>query len=368
MRKSLLAALLLVACGDDAPPIAIDLPASDRAVCVALGADYENGVGTLAAVGLPSLSVLEDLIPGAVSGDAVLRVFGRKLYVVNRSVANVTIIDPTTRPWSVEAQFSTGQNSNPQDVALAGDRLYVTRYNAPEVQVWDLSAGTPAAPVASIDLGAQDVDGVPNASSIWIEGGRAYVALGLLDTGTPPRARGKGKVAVIDTATNTLATTLELVHENPFDFMVARGDRLIVSTVPDFFGSAGCLEQIVPGPTPRVEPCLVENSAIMGLIGSIAVGPSETYLAVSRYDVDFKQTAQIRRLDAAGALMPVAMTPPTQIPTDVAYSPTGHLLYRDDAVKALRVIDLATSTEITTAPLDIGLPPAYVNALACLPL
>jgi hypothetical protein len=66
--------------------------------------------------------------------------------------------------------------------------------------------------------------------------------------------------------------------------------------------------------------------------------------------------------------MPVAMTPPTQIPTDVAYAPTNHLVYSDVTGGGLRVIDLATGSEITTAPLAIGLTPVTANAIACLPL
>jgi hypothetical protein len=267
----------------------------------------------------------------------------------------------------VRHQFSTGAATFPQDVALAGDRLYVSLYKAPEVQVWDLSGATPAAPAATIDLSALDEDGVPNASSVVVHGNRAYVTLDLLDTAMFPRPRGKGLVAVIDTATNTLATTLELRYDNPYDFMVVRGDRLVVATFDDFSGTKGCLEQIVVGAEPRVEDCLVENRDVMGTISSIAVGPSETYLAVSAFDVDFNQTASVRRLDAAGALMPAAMTPDTQIPTDVAYAPTGHLVYADLAGGGLRVLALASGLELTTAPLDIGLGPAAANALACLP-
>ena len=356
------------ACGGSDAAVMTDLPATDTALCVALGADYRNNVGTMAVVGLPSLTVIKDMVPNAISGDPVMRLYGRKLYVVNRSVNNVTIIDPTTKPWSVEAQFSTGDNSNPQDVALAGTRAYVPLYNKKDVQVWELGGGTPTAPVASVDLASYDEDGVPNANSVVVHDGRAYVTLDLLDTQMFPQPRGKGKVAVIDTATNQVATTLELQYTNPYDFMVVRGDRLIVSTFADFSGTLGCLEQIVPGAQPRVESCLVENTAVMGVINSIAVGPTETYLAVSAFDADFNQTAQLRRVNASGTLMPNAMTPEAHIPTDVAYSPSGHLVYSDVAGGGIRVLDATTGTELTTTALDIGLTPATANAIACLTL
>jgi hypothetical protein len=363
--KILVTCISGVACGGSGSPGPVALPGSDQALCVALGADYASGVGTLAVLGLPSLTVVKDVLPAAISGDPVLRAHGGKLYVVNRSTANVTVVDPTD--WTVQAQFSTGAGSNPQDVALDGSFAWVTLYNRPEVQVWDLAAAAPAAPVAAVDLSVYDIDGVPNANSIAIVEGRAYVTLDLLDTGMFPRPRGKGKVVVIDTASRQIVTALDLQYENPYDFMFVRNDRLIVATFADFSGTLCCLEQIVPGAEPRVEACLVENTQVMGIINSIAVGPTETYLAVSSFDADFNQTAQIRRLAADGTLASDPMTPAEQVPTDVAWAPTGHLVYSDWKAGGLRVLDLAQGREISPGALDIGLPPATANAIACLP-
>lgn len=371
MRKiSILSLIMMAACGgDDGPSVSSDLlPATDKALCVALGADYRNNVGTLAVVGLPSLTVLKDVVPNAISGDPVLRIFGKKLYVVNRTQANITVIDPTTQPWTVKGQFSTGEGTNPQDIAVTEDRIYVALYNSPEVKVYAYDDKVAGNPIGSINLGSLDEDGVPNANSIVVRGNRAYVTLDLLDTAMFPKPRGKGRIAVLDLDAKSLLTTLDLNYTNPYDFMFPRGDKLIVATFDDFSGARGCLEQVAPGSQPKVDACLVENSAVMGVINSLAVGPSETYMAVSAFDADFNQTAQIRRLNAAGSLMPVAMTPDTQIPTDVAYAPTNHLVYNDVKSGGLRVIDLANGTELTTDALNIGLTPAAANAISCLPL
>jgi YVTN family beta-propeller protein len=119
--------LITSACGDAEAPIAVPLPATDTALCVALGADYQS-LGTIAVIGLPSLTVIKDMVPNAISKDPVLRLIGRRLYVVNRSANNVTVIDPTTRPWRVEAQFSTGAGTNPQDIAQYEYVTYVWQY------------------------------------------------------------------------------------------------------------------------------------------------------------------------------------------------------------------------------------------------
>jgi hypothetical protein len=367
--RLIFAPLFLVACGGEGSPVTeVILPATDAVACVALGADYLNNVGTMAVVGLPSLTVVKDVVPGAISGDPVLRAHGGKLYVVNRSAANITVIDPSSLVWKVEAQFSTGAGSNPQDIALAGSKAYVTLYDRGEVQVWDLGAGgSPSAPARTIDISSYDEDGVPDANSVVVAGGRAFVTLDLLDTANPPVPRGKGKVLVIDTATDAIVTALELRYTNPYDFMYARGDRLIVATFADFGGVDGCLEQIALDDEPRTVDCLVENREVNGVINAIAVSPEDTYIAVSRFDASFKQQANIRRIDASGGLAPAPMTPAEQIPNDLAWSPTGHLVYSDVSVGGLRVHDLAGGREVTTTPLDIGLRPATANAIVCLP-
>lgn len=372
MRKIcglLIGTLFAAACSDDAVGLAVELPASDTALCVALGADFANNVGTMAVVGLPSLTVIKDMVPSAIAADAVIRAFGDRLYVVNRGANNVTIIDPSVAPWRVESQFSTGSNSNPQDIALDGDRAYVTLYNHADVQVWDVSRPNPTAPVTTIDLAAYDEDGVPNANSVVIVGERAFVTLDLLDTQMFPQPRGKGRVVVIDTGSNEIAHDMELRYENPYDFMFHRGDELIVSTFADFSGFSGCLERISLGASPRVESCLVENSALMGIVNSIAVGPADVYVAVSAFGPppDFESTGQLRRLDAAGTLVAGSLTPDTQIPTDVAYAPSGHLVYADSAAGGLRVHEIAGARELTTTQaLDIGLAPSYANGMVCL--
>jgi len=86
---------------------------------------------------------------------------------------------------------------------------------------------------------------------------------------------------------------------------------------------------------------------------------------VSRFDADFNQTAEIRRLGTSGELVAGALTPPAQVPTDIAWAPTGHLVYSDTAGGGLRVLDTAAGREITRAPLDIGLTPATANAIVC---
>jgi DNA-binding beta-propeller fold protein YncE len=357
--------LLLAACSDSSDQITAPVFATgDTAFCVTLGADYKNNVGAMAAVALPSRTVTKDILHGAVSGDPVLRAAGTKLYVINRSVGNVTIVDTSSSSdWSVEAQFSTGSTSNPQDVAVAGNKLYVATYAGPGVEVWDLTTKTQS---KVIDLSADDPDGSPNAQSVAVSGTHAYVTLDLLDTATPPSPRGPGEIAVVDTATDAVTDTLDLNFSNPYGFFAARGSTLIVPTLADFSGVDGCVEQIATGSSSDVMPCLVKNSDLGGTVSAIAVGASGTYLAVSTFDASFNQTASLRQLDAQGHLAEQPMTPSAELPTDVALAPNGQLVYADQKGGGIRVYDLASQAETTATPLDIGLPPASQNGIVCM--
>jgi hypothetical protein len=365
MRKTiLLVPFLASACGGDGTKLEIaGLPDSDTAFCVAVGADYMNHVGTMAVIGLPSMAKVTNLVPGAVSGDPVLRAYGDKLYVVNRVDSNITVV--SLPDFAVEAQFSTGADSNPQDVAVSGSKAFVPLYAKGVLQVWDLNK-TSAAP-ATIDLGSYDPDGLPQANSVAVAGGHAYVTLDLLDyTKNPPAPRGKGKIVVIDAATNAVMTNFDLTYTNPYNFMVARGDKLLVETMADFTGQSGCLEQIATDGTGRAAGCLVENRAFGGTTGGIAVGPTETYVAINWYDEHYKEFGALRRIGSDGKLADGSLSPESEAPTDVAYAPSGHLVYADYNAAGLRVYDLKAGRQITTAAIDIGLAPAAVNGIVCL--
>jgi hypothetical protein len=321
-----------------------------------LGADYKTNVGTLSVLGLPSMTLATDGLHGAISGDPVLRLLGGKLYVINRTIANVTIIDPTT--WTVQRQFSTGANTNPQDIALSGTKAYIPLYGSAGLQVWDLATSS-SQPLKTIDLSSYDSDGVPEANSVVAVSGKVYVTLDLLDTDPKmPMPRGLGKIVVIDAATDAVTTSFDLTAANPYDFMFGRGDGLVVATI----SSDGCLEQIVTGASPHTGSCLVTNDDLDGTISAIAIGASDTFVAVSAADYS---SAEIRRVGSDGKLVKDALTPSTQTPTDVAYASSGHLVYNDTATGGVHVYDLTMGKEITTKPIALGEPSVYANGMVC---
>jgi hypothetical protein len=354
---------------DGAPPIEPDAGSEPDGggtpagcTCVTLGADYEAGVGILSTVSLPDLTVTQDRTPQAISSDPVVRLLSDgRLWVVNRFGAdNITIIDPET--YDVDAQFSTGAGSNPHDVVLHGDKAYVVAFASPDVLVYDTADLD--APPDRIDLSSYDVDGVPEAVAIWAEGDTAFVLLQRLDESFMPN--DVGLVAVIDLANDTVTSTFELTAANPAGRFVRRGDELLVSTVPDYFDtSLGCVERITISP-PGSAGCLIDHQTIGGHANVIVPVDDELYLTAIGFDAEFNPLGKLVHVAADGSVTSPPLSPDTQVVSDVALcEATGQLVVNDTSIAGIRVYGVDGGDEVTTQPIDIGLPPAFAGGILC---
>jgi YVTN family beta-propeller protein len=372
---SVVAVVAAAACGDDdaSAPAADGSVGADSgaapdggggapAIAHAVGTDFES-TGVLSRVELPAMTVTANAVAGVASSDPVLRAAGGKLYIVNRfGFDNVTIVDPATD--QLVAQISTGNGTNPQDVAVVGDELFVAAFGAPGVIVLD--ASDPDAEPAVIDLSAHDVDGNPDCNSVYAIGDRVYASLELLDAEFRPR--GPGKVVVIDAATHEVTDVLDLERRNPFGLLRDSGDGgLLVATVEfpapgdEAAGFEGCVERIDDGASPLAEGCVIDNADLGGYATGIAAGDGGVWLSVATSYTEGK----VVQLDGEGNVAR-SITPVTQAASDLARCSTGHLVIADRAPDApgLRIYD-AVGTELTTAPLDIGQPPVPTGGLVC---
>lgn len=366
------AATFAAACGGDdegglappdAPPAvtADAAPSNDLCTCLALGVDYTNGVGTAARVALPSATITQDAVPGAISGDPVLRAANGGLAVINRFGAdNVTWLDPAT--LAVKAQISAGAGGNPQDAAFDDGRLYAPLFGRAELDAWDLGA-TPPTPMSPMDLASHDEDGNPNAMSALVLGDWLAVSIGLLDDTDPYLpAKGRGRVLVRPRAGGDF-TSLELTYANPVGFLHAAGaTTALVPTAPTFSNTDGCVERVQLGETPTADGCLVENLALGGFVTGIApTADGGAYLAVS----DPSYAGKLVRVNPDGSVT-APLTDASVSPTDVAYcEASNQLVYNDAITGGLFVRNLTGGTVVNAEPLDLGLPSAYGNGLAC---
>lgn len=343
----------VMACGEASKAVDADGTADTRAFIVA--GDYTSGMGLASTIAIPSLEVIRNVIAGVASDDPVLRLHDGRLYIVNRfGHDNITILDAAS--LSLIEQISTGPGTNPQDVAVRGETLYVAALAAPGILVIENGSVS-----GTIDLASLDPDGVPDCSSVYLVDELLFVTCGLLRDFAPV---GPGKVVVIDTSTSTVLTTFDLVNANPVGFLrqmpvtgALAGD-LLISTV--LFGedlTTGCLERIGVGPAPASRGCLIENAALGGYATGYAYGPDDTiYVAVTTgFDID-GTVARVMTYDVeTGMLGATAITPEEQRVFDLTRCPDGEWIFAD-ARGGIRVYD-ADGQELTQDVLDIGLPP-----------
>jgi hypothetical protein len=337
--------------------------AAPGALIVSVGGDYA-GTGILSTLKLPEMEVTVNAVAGVVGGDPALRAFGDQLFILDRFGGDsVTVLN---RELGLVGQVSTGVGSNPQDVAVIGDTLYVAAWDASGVLVIDLqdiSGGV----VDTIDLAAlDDVDGVPDCNSIYAVGTRLFVSCQIMDRNTFS-PRGAGKVAVIDADSASLETTLDLSSSNPLaHFEALPGGDLVFSTAPGaLFGASndsGCLERISTSGTPSLMGCLSRNVDLDAYPSDVLpVGNSVYFVNVASFT-----EADIRVHKGASVSQP-SMTVGPNVAALTA-CPTGHLVVSDnsDGARGLRVFDDAGEA-LHGDPVDMGWPASFApgNATIC---
>ena len=369
----LFACFACFACGDNLPGPSDPPPVcslSEQCAVIAAGTFMPGQDGVLSALAFDPLQLEQRVAPsGAVGSDPMIRRIGDELLVVNRADGNnVTILDAAT--FAVTEQLATGACSNPQDVAAAGDQLFVPALGTEGVLV--LTRGTGAR--ATIDLSALDPDRKPDCISAHAVGAEIYVACGLLDENFQPR--GPGQIAVIDAATLAVKTTFPLANQNPFGVLErlpdgVLGADLLIPTVPSFTDfSTGCVERIRTGASPGAGGCVVTNQALGGYAARLDVqlrfGTPLLWLIVSKFDTAPRGNLQGYDL-LTSMLWPIPISPPTQVLVDLAACPDGAIVVADQTMSAngLRIYD--GTQELTTAPMPVGLRPGSSHGLACYP-
>jgi hypothetical protein len=368
---ALLLSLGVAACGggaaddqadDDGPDGGVD---DRRGTAVVVSGDFVS-TGILSTIAAPGLTVTTGAVAGVTGADPAIRRLGDELFVINRFGTGgdtITILD--ARTLALVDQISTGAGSNPQDVAVVGDKLYVAALGSASILVIDRNDPTT---IDTIDLSALDVhDGMPDCISVLAVGDRVYAACGLLQDFA---AVVNGAVAVIDPATDTLETTVELPEKNPSGWLVATdaaggfdGD-ILLGTVDYGDYTAGCLVRITPGATPTAS-CGPRNETLGGYVNRLVFDQERVWAVVDHFDESFNATGWVVRFDGDGVAS-APMTAETVVAQDLAIC-GWHVFVTDKATDAdgVRVYNLGSFTEETDDVLDVGLPPGFGNATAC---
>ncbi len=299
-----------------------------------------------------------------VHSDAVARVHDGRVYVLNRLFAdNVQLLDPDD-DFRTVFQCSTGNGTNPRDIAFAGDdKAYVTLFEEAELLIVNPAPRSDCSDfeIGRIDLGSfADADGIPDMDQMAIVDGLLYVALQRLDINTVLRdPAGPGMLAVIDTATDRLVDSIELSGENPFAAtkgLTVRGDELYVSLAGQFEEIDGGIERIDLS-SGESDGFIITEAELGGDITDfLLVNENNGYAVVSRPGfrnalVQFfpqSQREPVTRYEVGGFDL-----------FDIELNDRGEIYLADRTNRAdgIRIFDARAGEAIVDQAIDLGLAP-----------
>ncbi len=349
-------------------PLATDAPAPPMPTAVVVTGDF-SVTGIFSTIDVVTRTPTRNALAGVAGGEPWIRRIGDELFIVNRSGGNnVTIVRRS--PLGFVDQFGTGAGSNPQDVAVVGNKMYIPVFDA-QGGLRVINRTTRA--MTTISLAALDTDGAPNCISAHAVGDRVFVACDVFDANFVPR--GPGKIAVINATTDTVIGSFDLANANPFGRFVRTpetsmfGGDLLIPTVPSLTSyTNGCLERVSVGTTPASNGCAVTNATLTGYVAAADVAPEgdKLWIAAFALNGDFSNNfGRLRSLDLATGTLGAAVSGTSQLIASVAACPAGHVVVGDITFGAAGVRVYKNGVEETTAIIDIGRPINAPNGLLC---
>ncbi|MBI3783986.1 MAG: hypothetical protein HY270_11355 [Deltaproteobacteria bacterium] len=322
-----------------------------------IATDFQTG--SFGTIGLdPAHAVQGISAQRRVASDAVVRPYGANVYIVNRFGAdNVQVLD-SGADFATKTQCSTGSGSNPNDIAFASaSKAYVPLFAQAQLLVVNPSARADCTDfvVDHIDLGAYaDSDGIPDMSQAVVVGDRAFVSLQRLANFVPAE---RGALVEIDATHDTVIKAIDLTGENPFGQtkgLTVRNEAIYVSEIGKFAVNDGGLERVDLA-TGVPSGFLISEAEIGGDITDFVLTTDTTgYAILSKADFstavvafDLDQRAVTATLLSSGTF------------ADIELSRRGELFISDRSVEhpGVRIFRASDNSELTSAPLNLGLPP-----------
>jgi hypothetical protein len=176
-------------------------------------------------------------------------------------------------------------------------------------------------------------------------------------------------LVVIDSTTDTVRTAVQLPVPNPQNEFVQLPDMdLMIAAEALDNGSdemKGCVVRITPGTVPAAA-CQLLNTDLAGIVNHMALKPAPNptlWLSVEAFDFSGASLTTWDVLNASAITNNVS--PASETITDVTVCPDNTVIAADQnsMLNGLRIYN--GTTEVTTMPLPIGLPPGDGNGLVC---
>ncbi len=311
-------------------------------------------------------TVTDDLL--LIHSDARVRVFGNRVYIINRlGQDNIIVLDKDDLAMPL-TQFSTGDGSNPHEMIVVSDeKAYVSVYGKDYLLVVNPATGDSSDIISLSSF--SDADGLPEASQLAFYAGHLFVACQRLDRDAPLFAPTEfSTIAVVDVSSDALVDMdptspemdgIRLTASQPFG-AAQRGPWWVLAEVGTFGANDGGIE-VVDLINREVSGILVSEEALGNDVNAIAmVSDSEGYVVLSSSIPPFPNF--VRRFNLGTGEVSATLEGVTTGYISTLVSAPGRLYVADRSTfdapdeAGVRVFDSATESLIQ-GPLATSLPP-----------
>jgi hypothetical protein len=324
--------------------------------------DYQTGA--YSTVSLNGEVVTKDV--DIIHSDAVCHVDGvtGTPFILQRLSADaVDVLNPIN--FAITKEFSVEPSSNPHDIELvAADKAYVTRFGSPLILVVNPTTG---AQTGTVDLsGLADADGIPEISGIVNMKGKLYVTVSRLDRDNGWEPVGDSYIVFIDAATGAVEGNVKVQGTNIVgqpEWSAALG-KFVISQVGSYGTLADGGVQLLDPATNTLGAFVITEATLGGSLNKVVCATETRCFAIigvtgdsgsNTHLVEFNpQTGTVTGTRAAGSGWMYG---------DIALNDDNSELWLADRTadaSGLRIFNVATSTEKTTAPINVGLPPSDI--------
>jgi hypothetical protein len=323
---------------------------------------------------------------GPTNGDDIVRVYDDKVFVLNRfGYDRIDVFDATD--YSYLYNFSTGDGTNPQDIAfISSEKAYVSCYDVPDMLIVNPITGEH---LGSINLSTfADDDGIPEMNkmlSITVLGmHRVYVTVQRLDRNNWFSPTDKSYLVEIDSDTDEIIQGIELASTNPVSTPFLDGQYIVVCCAGSWYNySDGGVERVHLFTNDAEGVYISEQEAggtiidydiyprRSGLIGMVLVRLENMFhwKIFQRNEVllisdPTYNTSLLKRDTYSHDIETLYDTTAGYVFPDFALSQKGSIFVcdRTPGSYGLLVFDVKTGEKLTEEPIDTGtLPPATVT-------
>jgi DNA-binding beta-propeller fold protein YncE len=319
--------------------------------------DYTTG--SFATVEISSRQATKNLCNGhlcSIFSDAIARRHRDQIYIVNRlGQDNIQILDPV-HSFTTVNQYSVGAGSNPQDIAFANGKGYITRQEMNNVLVVKPETGER---IAEIDLSQfSDPDGNCEPALMASDGQYVYVAILRLNRTQKYVPSGKSYVAVIDSATDRLVGNGILLNTtNPYAGFFLDGSNLYVGCAGSFQVLDGAIE-LIDTTTLKNKGVIVDEQTLGGDINFFTIKNNVIYATIS--DQNF--STAIKTYDISTRFMGQIVKTTGFDLAGIAINSLEELYVADRSTTnpGIRIFGAIGGREYTPTPINTGLPPLQI--------